>query len=162
MHTALVEGFRDAIEGVCRLHEQGRPMSELIGIGLMCGDEASSFGPCLLDGAQVPADAERDFFFNPPEWGGTFGLECFDELNASLESARVDPGDSRYPKHVRKIFDCCAEAVRQLRLRERFGEQLFVTMGGFDPNSVLEAEERRFVELVNPPDIVARWIEDFG
>jgi hypothetical protein len=60
------------------------------------------------------------------------------------------------------VFDSAAEAFLRLDLRKRYGQDLFVTMGGVDPTSLLESEERRFVEKTNSPAIFTAWLKDFA
>lgn len=162
MAEKLIQEFVRAIEGACEYYDRRPQKGELIGFGLMCSDEVDCFFPCLLDRAQLPADAEPDYRFNPVDWGAQDDVGHFDRVNALLKTMSVPPGDPAFDGYVRSVFDSCLAAVMQVDLRGRFGNELFVTVGGTDPSDLLEAEERRFAERANSQETFASWRQDFG
>ena len=162
MQPSLADRFAIAIECLCEHYDQSAREGELIGLGLMCGDAVDLFWPLLLSSSELPLDCHDDYRFNPVDWDNNEGFHCFDELNKTLKCVCVPQDDPGFPGYVRSVFDSCIEALSRLNLRTRYGENLFTTMGGADPTSLLEMEERRFVEETNTSKLVDMWLEDFA
>lgn len=162
MSEAITIEFVRAIHALCKHYEESHLREELIGIGLICGDDVTSFGPFLLSRSSVHENVKPDYRFNPVDWDMNEGAEYFLKLNALLASRRVDTNSSEFPDYVREVFNSGVEAFSRLDLQKRYGQDLFVTMGGADPTFLLEKEEHRFVKLVNNPMIYSSWLKDFA
>jgi hypothetical protein len=74
----------------------------------------------------------------------------------------IAQGNPTFPEYVRMVFDACTEALLRLRLRERYGDDLFIAMGAADPTRLLECEERRFIEKANTTEMFEMWLRDFA
>ncbi len=134
-----------------------------MGIGFTTTDYAASVSAALLYEGDLPGDAEAFQFLCPNEW--TFSNEeAFKPVNRLLRATEPprDETDDDYTIRVRNLFDTCARVVQEVDLSARYGARLFVTFGAPDPNDVIELEEKRFIERVNPPELFEAWCREVG
>lgn len=162
MLEGLADLFETEIRTTCRRYDELAPQDPLIGIGLMCDDGISSFASYLLSASMLSAEAAADFRFNPLDWEPCSEIRELAEVNLLLQQVRIEVDDSSFPQYVRRVFDFCIEALARLNLHDRYGSELFITMGGVDPTDLLEHEEYRFVERVNRPAIYEAWLRDYA
>ncbi len=159
---ATYEQLRASIERLCKVIDASGRAEELLGIGFVTTDDLLAIGASLRFDGDLPADAENYELFSPVEWSRS-EERSFEELNQYLELTRPpdSESDANYERRVRDVFELCASVVEQLDLRNRYGASLFLTFAGVDPNSVLAAEEKRFVARLNPSKVFEEWCDEF-
>ncbi len=160
---AIYEQLQAAIEQLCEVIDASGHAEKLAGVGFVTTDDLLAIGVSLRFDGDLSEDAETYELYSPVEWPRS-EEQSFDELNQHLKLTRPPDSESEaaYDKRVRYMFELCASVVEQLDLRNRYGASLFLTFAGVDPNPVLEAEEKRFVARLNPPEVFEEWCEEFG
>jgi hypothetical protein len=149
--SSLGDLLRSSVERLCAAVEARGRASDLLAIGFVTSDAARSLAAFLRFAGDLPLQAEAYKLLSPVEWSHSDD-QSFEELNRYLAAVRAsrEESDADYRIRVRRLVDACADGVEALGLRQRFGDDLFLTFCGVDPNETLEAEERRFVQRLNP------------
>ena len=74
-----------------------------------------------------------------------------------MRQAERPPGEEAYLGELHLLVELFALAFEDLRLPERFGNELFITFAGVDPNPLLVDAERAFVRRLNHASTFAEW-----
>ncbi len=159
---ALHKEICSSIEQLCKAIDTSGRADKLAAIGLITTDDVLTIGSFLRFEGDLPGDAEPYQLLSPVEWTRS-EEHAFDNLNQYLASTRPPAGESdeKYRKRVHNIFETCAVVLEQLDLRRRYGSALFLTFTGVDPNPVLEAEEKLFVNRLNSSGVFEEWCNEF-
>ena len=67
------------------------------------------------------------------------------------------PGEEAYLAELHVLVEGFSLAFEDLRLRARFGDGLFITFAGVDPNPLLVNAERTLVRRLNDAETFAEW-----
>lgn len=150
-----IEQLRDAIAARSN-------SDKLLAIGFVTTDDVMTIGAKVLFDGDLPENAQDYQKLSPVEWVHS-EENAFMKLNQYLPSmARLaEENEDGYSQRVRVVFDKFIAVLKHVDLRRKFGETLYLTFAGVDPNSVLEAEEKRFVKLMNPSSIFELWCDEF-
>jgi len=143
-----------------KINEHG--VEQLVAIGFVTTDDVQTIGARLLFEGDLPDDAEGYQKLSPVEW--IFSEEeAFTKLNLFLSSQikLCEESESNYEDRVANIFDAFATTLVNFEVRKKLGESLYLTFAGVDPNSVLERQEKLFVEAMNPRWIFDEWCLEF-
>ena len=161
MAETLAEHVVHSIEQLCETMAKDSAKT-LLAIGFVTTDDVSKIGAKILFDGDLPISAETYRKLSPVEWihsdeDAFVGLNRFFESTVSLANENED----NYKQRVRNVFDEFASALEFMDLRKQFGDSLYLTFSGVDPNDVLESEEKRFVKSMNSASVFDQWFEEF-
>ena len=162
MKEELNKEVENAIQALCtKLSEHG--FKQLLAIGFVTTDDVQIVGAKLLFEGDLPDDAELYQKLSPVEWEFS-EEEAFTKLNLFLSSQKkqMPETESSYKDWVSNIFNSFATTLKNLEVRKKFGQSLFLTFAGVDPNDILEEEEKLFVETMNSKVVFEQWCLEFG
>ena len=159
----LLSLLSESLEALGQRVAAQQPPSSLSGIGFVTDDQAAAIAAFLRFEGDFPLDAEPFLLLSPVEWLYSED-EAFKAVNAHLQSEAPEAGEApdQYQKRVSSLFGCVAEAVEVADLRGRYGDGLYLTFAGVDPNETLERAEEDFIARLNPESVLEQWREEFG
>lgn len=162
MKEELNKEVERAIKALCGKINEEHSAKQLLAIGFVTTDDVQAIGVKLLLAGDLPDDAELYEKLSPVEWFLS-EEEVFTKLNLFLSSQELlQEKESSYKNRVSNIFDSFAITLENFGIRKKFGESLYLTFVGVDPNTVLEEEEKLFVKRMNSDVVFEQWCSEFG
>ena len=162
MKEDLNKEVERAIKALYEKINEEHSVKKLLAIGFVTTDDLQAIGAKLLFAGDLPDDAEEYEKLSPVEWFSS-EEEVFSKLNLFLSSQELlQEKESSYKNRVSRIFDSFATTLENSGIRKKFGESLYLTFAGVDPNTVLEEEEKLFVKKMNSDVVFEQWCSEFG
>ena len=161
MKEELNKEVERAIKALCA--KINRHNKRLLAIGFVTTDDVQTMGAKLLFEGDLLDDAEVYEKLSPVEWFSS-EEEVFTELNLFLSSQKklLQETESSYKDRVSNILDSFSTTLANIGIRKKFGESLYLTFAGVDPNTVLEEEEKLFVKRMNSNVVFEQWCSEFN
>jgi hypothetical protein len=154
------ESFTEVITGAARRGlaalVQAHPGERLAGYAL-CTDDDLRTVYAVGCTREFLADQPADRLFLPTEWPDGDDDASFEEARQTMY-ARADAAvGTAFGQHVLQSFAALVAALRQLRLENRVGDDVFLVALSTDPGELLTALEDAGVRDLNPAGLYDRW-----
>ena len=161
MKQELENEIENSIKILCKKINETNT-EKLLAIGFVITDDVQNVVAKLLFEGDLPDNSETYQTLSPVEWASS-EKEAFVALNNLLYTLKNATRENQfnYKEWVGRIFDAFMTTLTYLDLRKSFGESLYLTFAGVDPNSILEEEEKRFVRAMNSSLVFEQWCVEF-
>ena len=159
-NTSLGKLFNEAIGCLANTIEQQLGGKTLKGIGLVTTDDLAGIAAFFNITGDFPDDYDAYLEYSPVEWKNSES-SCFDNFNQELYKYCSNYSLGSHEDLVREVFDFALEAMSNFNLRDRFGNELYLTFSGTDPSDLLVQEESKFVSAMNSEATYTIWKEEF-